>query len=261
MIMYHLNFQHLVESSNKDFEAVTNLIAKVKKDCQPFIKLATSGPSHMGATFFYRGMRNKPVVGVYHSRKDRKPKDTHPLWDQLINLTLKDNGVIPRSQGVFAFTNEFKSMEFGPSYYIFPIGKFDFYYIDGIEDITYDLSLGSGRQEFSEMPNDFLDIWMKNAKRAKSAQNFIDLWQDSIMDYEDEGGDLFNFGEELDATEEKMQKIRGLGRDIIKNRLPDSGGQEIVINCDKYYYLNAKLYNKLWNEITDVNQQDKLNIV
>ena len=246
-------YVELVESYDKDHEAMKAFIAKIKKDCQPYMKWLEKNKTH-----FCRGMKGKEMMGVRSVRKDREPKDTHQVFDRLLNLALKEAGVIPRSEGVFCTTDPLALSEYGPSYYIFPKGKFDFYYIDGIKDITMDLKIGRGREIFQTFPSDFMKLFNERLMKAKTVEDFDDKWNDILMDYGDKDeGFLYSYDEELEVLKGMIRKTENITQYIVKDKLPPSSRMEIVLNTKEYYYI--KFTDYAMHRTMNLNEYDAFN--
>ena len=86
----------LVEEVLSEQQEILDICQTIRKDCKPFLKLIKNKQE-----FFYRGMKNKPNTGLGVRRTDRKPKDTHPVFNDFLNLFLKEQKVHLRSASVF----------------------------------------------------------------------------------------------------------------------------------------------------------------
>jgi len=247
----------LVESSLSDKETVIKQVATIKKECAPFIKYLRKNTDRL----LFRGMRGKKEFGIQTRRKDRQPLNTHPMYDKLINLALDEEGVITRNEGIFCAINPYQPQEFGKVYAIFPKGKFDFYYVDGISDITFDLQLAKHDEVVQTFPKGFMDLLTSYALKARDVENFFDKYYDSILEYsETEEGDGFQWGNkyELDDLKYKLDKIvSSIKGKVVKNKFPRNDKYEIVLNTDKYYYIDWEWYTNIAVIMTGLSKEEK----
>jgi hypothetical protein len=123
-----------IESSNSELQAgqkekqpdvdSETLIQLLERDC----KTMCDTIRHTGK-FLFRGIKNAPArVFKGRSRENRKPKDSHPTIDTLVNFALEREGFIARrNNSIFTTSNLSDSQSYGLPYMIFPVdSKFSF---------------------------------------------------------------------------------------------------------------------------------------
>lgn len=105
---------------------------EVYNNCQPYLKFLSSQPSEK---YFYRGMRGRGSIGKAIPRTDRHPKDTNIAIHKELDRQLEDEfGWKPRSEGVFITSNEDYTTSYGDTYIIFPSGKYQYVWAEGVKD-------------------------------------------------------------------------------------------------------------------------------
>lgn len=131
---YLLEYEY-AESSNWDIPSWIHpdeLIVKIKKDCQPFLKLIK------GHSFLWRGS-NLPYTGGYGKfspRTNRKPRDLQYNLHDAFNLAFKKKfGWYARSEGLFCNGNKHTITQFGVPVMIFPIGAFKYIWSRDVVDL------------------------------------------------------------------------------------------------------------------------------
>lgn len=125
------------------------LLAVLERDCGPFL----SASKHRG--LLRRGMKGKSlgitktVIDPFTDkdldfwenkvRKDRKPRDfSDEEHEELNNWFNENHGFKARSEAVFCFgdkARDYVTAEYGPLYFIFPIGEFEYVWSPNITDL------------------------------------------------------------------------------------------------------------------------------
>jgi hypothetical protein len=133
-----MKFIHYINES--DVNRNQEFIETIKKDCGPYLE-DSKNSSHILARY-----TKNNIVGIklIVPRTDRRPMDT-PIWmhnyiDDALKKRFKWK---PRSEGVFAITNDKKYFDYKTknlfnaySYYpIFPIGKYEYLWSPTITDL------------------------------------------------------------------------------------------------------------------------------
>ena len=241
------NLVQIVESTNKESKQVEQILAKIHKDCKPYIQHLNKNKAH-----FYRGMRDKDVAGIKTRREDRKPLNTNPIFDKLVNLALEEGGAIPRSKGIFTKIKDYGVGEFGSPYYIFPKGKFEFYYLDGINDLTYDYAIGTQSEELQVLPKPFIIVLKMLVMTSKSTEHFMSRLEDAVIDYNEDNEDFeWDYRDELDDLRRKCEKLIDIKNDVVNNKLPRNRNAEVVLNVDQYYYVSVKHIDLMLDSLID----------
>lgn len=226
-----MSFRLFLESA-EDIEA---LLPEIQKNCQFYLGMGKP---------YYRGMKGYGDAGIKTARKDRKPRDTHKILSDFINVWLKENGVAPRSEGVFCYPTEHGIQEFGESKLIFPVGKYDAYYLDGISDLTMDMKLEEWDSDIkiyhATIEKEITD-GIKSLKTSKDAIKLIDDVRNAhepLMDNSKSNKEVLKALKNIKIRFNKVTKKK-----IVKNNLSRVTNEEIVLNCDKYYYISVVAMN------------------
>jgi len=109
-----------------------------KKKCQPFIKDARRQLNE--GTYYFSGRKRYDNWFISNIRKDRNPTDTpeniHNLLDDAFQ---KKFGIRLRSNSIFLTFDTSTAESYGDLYVIFPVGKYEMYYNNNIDDLYMDL--------------------------------------------------------------------------------------------------------------------------
>lgn len=233
----------------KRAEDILKAIPEIQKNCKPYLNMMKKR-----FTPFFRGLRDTSPVVMHNRRKGRQPRDTWIPFDQYINAFLKENKVTPRSEGIFARDTP-NVGPYGETYYLLPVGKFDFYSLTGmtwkrktegpIFDITSQLQLQKSYYTAIDMDlkADLADVFSGNISRKKMREQLDQLR--SLYDVETTGNTLDRFEKTLDIIDDMK---------VTKNKFVD-GTPEYVLNCDKYYAVHKFIYDTL-----EEKDPDKFNL-
>lgn len=114
-----------------DFEARSSVLKRgeaianfIRKNCRPWLK-----DTRNGNLIAYRGLDvDDPAVAmVVNVRPDRRPLDTEPYWNERINFMLTQIGSKTKRYNSIAVTGRMGlADQFGFTYVVFPVGKFNF---------------------------------------------------------------------------------------------------------------------------------------
>lgn len=91
---------------------------------------------------FYRGLMldsDVPNRGFYKPvRPDRRPKNTlAPIHDMLVDYLKKHGAVANRDNSAFVTKDKMEAMNYGAPFVIFPVGSFNYTWIEGLDDFTF----------------------------------------------------------------------------------------------------------------------------
>ncbi len=206
----------------------------------------------------YRGMMFiDDDFGVMYPIENRKTIDTPKFISEKFNELLYDKfGWYPRTEGVFAFQKLGSSSNYGESYMIFPVDGFEYIWSPNISDF-------------------YIEFKRKNNLMIKYFKDYDNLNKDNLINYFDEKlvYDYDNMpnvvGEENVITKEKWLEIMTEENieNILKNisdeyidkdfniYLKMNDAREIMIKCDKYYYVYKDYFNDFINFLE--NKQNK----
>jgi hypothetical protein len=152
----------------EDFDDITPIL---KKDCKPFLKEMKKYKGHL----FFRGARYtiKDIEKI-KPRKNRKPLDTPiEIHNILGNAYKKKFGWNPRTEGVFAITDEFSAELFGNVHYFFPIGNYKYLYNPKIPDLTVFFEDENVIEFKKRHEYDYIEDYEKQKEKLESLVNEI----------------------------------------------------------------------------------------
>jgi hypothetical protein len=123
--------------AEEGLESINKTIALIKKDCGPFLKELSKSQK---GKYLLRGIKrslktgNLPIEKVI-PRKDRMPSDVPQEVHNYVDDKLNDMfGWKPRSAGVFVSSSFLTASNFGMPMIFFPIGKYRYVFMPGVED-------------------------------------------------------------------------------------------------------------------------------
>lgn len=122
-------YKYINEKSNlDDFD-----LEEFKNDCYPFLKLLKKNNYH----FLYSGRKSNESVFKKKVRKNRIPKDTPTELHNLLDEEFKNKfGVKARSQSLFTHTEMIRTVAYGKTFYVFPVGKnYDLIWNENVVDL------------------------------------------------------------------------------------------------------------------------------
>jgi len=120
-----------INETYKAIEDIDNLNARIQKDCKPYLKLIRQSKEPM-----YRGMLNKGEMGIMDVRQDRRPMQMDYHAAKYLNDWLAKEGHARRDKSVLCSPGTDLLKIFGKPFYIFPIGKVKYTFIES-EDINF----------------------------------------------------------------------------------------------------------------------------
>jgi len=120
-------------------EAEESLVDLILKNCQPFLKAIGNDPVKYA---LYRGMKSGHEKYVKKTvRKNRKSLSTlKKIHDILNDAFYKEFGIKARSECLFAVGDSITAEDYGTVHYIFPIGKFKFYWSPKVRDLFNEIA-------------------------------------------------------------------------------------------------------------------------
>ena len=175
----------------KEREEAENIVGLLMKDCRPFLTeiksefLKSFYPAYGGA--LYRGMRGSrkmmpgfTCLGERKPRKDRVPKDIpKDISDNFDEAFENKFGWKPRSQGVFAISDQYKARDYGYVYVFFPKGAYKYLWSPRVEDLygkSFDLR-HSDRDDYWDELVDIVATYkttgLKEAMKKKYEVTFL----------------------------------------------------------------------------------------
>jgi hypothetical protein len=122
----------LIHFINEDIK-----LDKIKKQCKYYIDLVKN--NNCSNKFFYKGMNKQHDFDIIKTRKNRKPLNMPlKLHNYIDKLFKKKFGVKLRSETIFVTSDIIWSGGYGFPSIIIPIGKFDYYWNQHIDDLYED---------------------------------------------------------------------------------------------------------------------------
>ena len=202
-------------------EVTINIIEKVKKNCQPFLK-----EGHI----MYRGVKEDiHTIQKFEPLTDRKPKDLpffmHQYMDELL---FKKFGWRPRSEGVFTTslpqdTEPYQgTVEYNPNIF-FPVGEYKYVYNTKIRDL-------------------WSEIWVRgydSVERWYDKYNIEQSWSDVYPE------DIPTFTKEYENDVKNY--LREISEGYTNDNFDDARNVEVIFKCDSYYLINKEYGNEILN--------------
>jgi hypothetical protein len=108
---------------------------KIAIECAPYLQL-------VNGTELYRGMENVGPFKLMHTHAVRLPYSTRTLVNEVINdIYAKVTGKrIREDHALFVISSSYFTQEYGDSYVVFPIGKVNYTFLEGVNDLTLELA-------------------------------------------------------------------------------------------------------------------------
>jgi hypothetical protein len=121
-----------IDDENWEFleSLIDTQVSKIKKECSQYLKLLS------GREALYRGIKNLPYdiyFGKKPVRKDRKPRGQMKEASKFTNDWLKSKGWPRRDESIMAISTDYDAKRFGTVVQIFPIGKFNYAWLNGYD--------------------------------------------------------------------------------------------------------------------------------
>jgi len=220
------------ESRSVEIDNYYELTKMIHKDCKPYLSLLGNKKP------LYRGMDEDIDVGVKSVRQDRTPLGMYKIQANQLNKWLKKNGHVPRNKAVFATSNKHNVDLFGNTFYIFPIGKFNYTFIK-----SKDINIEDIRTGWSD---DILDIMFP----TEAGQNFFNI-PDFIKHSYKPSDDCYSLSADVIRIGDLKGRMSCIENAFSKYFVTNKNfneaykeGYEIWFDCKKYYFANEDHY--LW---------------
>ena len=178
-----------------NIDVPTVMLEKLKKDCKPYLKVAKKN----GYVLWRGNEKEIGTMGKVKRRKDRRPLSMKKWIHDILNkLFYEKFGWKPRSEGVFAVTDQSSSWTYGKPYGFFPIGSYRY-------------------------------VWSPDVR---------DLWTDSTMFEVEIPGEPMTDKEMKIRGEEILKSLMDRYTDKKLDWAMKSKGHEIMFDVDNYYLVN-----------------------
>jgi len=122
--------QYITEGMVSGLENGVSINKTLHSKCKYYLSLIK------GNNPLYRGM-DEDSEGIKKVRQDRKSLGMFQWTADKLNEWLKKHGHVPRDKSVFLTSDYHNAVDFGSPYMIFPIGKFNYTWIEA-KDINID---------------------------------------------------------------------------------------------------------------------------
>jgi len=116
--------QYITEDKSLISLPVDEINSLIQKDCQYYLRLIK------GYEPLYRGMDKSIRFGKNNVRQGRISKGLSPKNANSLNAFLAHYGHVRRDKAVIATSDRYHAGVFGEAYMIFPIGKFNFSWVE-----------------------------------------------------------------------------------------------------------------------------------
>jgi hypothetical protein len=151
---------YLTETTLKNSE----IIAIIKKDCKPFLKMM-----HDSKSLYFRGTHDSPTISRFQRIENRNPLDTVKIFhDMLNNYFIKYFGW-PVRNGVFATATKNNALMYGAIHIIFGKGNFKYCWCPGIHDMVFDRNRDLLLNDFVKT---YIDKNIENVRDEEISFNF-----------------------------------------------------------------------------------------
>jgi hypothetical protein len=129
-----MSFTHYILESEFDLSpSEIKILNDINKQCSKYLKEVAK--HHQP---FYRGIKKAiGAMGKKKIRNDRRPRDASRAESQLANALLAKHKLPPRSQVLFATTSKTETSQYGDTCYIFPIGNYNYFWFEDIDDMHF----------------------------------------------------------------------------------------------------------------------------
>lgn len=210
-----MRFRKYLNESGKNLydKSTKEIVEMIEKDCQFFLKSRKRSDD-----YYFRAMRMGEfgTIGISDSRKDRNPRNTPPtIHKWLDDYFNKRFGWRTRSEGLFASPSKDIAEDYGNDVYvIFPIGKYKVIYDTKIEDI------------FELLDTNSYDIIGYDVISTTQVENAL---------------------ENPEIYKKYFDDLKQILDDHYIEDVPKSFEHkgEIVIKCDKFYYIHTKDFEQM----------------
>lgn len=133
----------LNEILDNEDKVLTPIIAKIKKDCGPFLTQSRDKPLMRGFATSTKFPTPPDLFTTWNIRMDRAPRDSgnHPFFNWTYNAVIEEKFKIHlvRSTSEYCTGNPATAEYYGHALFIFPIGKFNFLWSEDISDSFEDI--------------------------------------------------------------------------------------------------------------------------
>ncbi len=210
-----------------EIQTIDDLNNLIKKDCKPYLNLIK------GKDPLYRGMnRSNGLFGEKKTKNKRIPSGSDLVEFKFINNWLKDNNHNDRKTNICICTSNLNSTSlFGDSYYVFPIGKISYTWMDAIDFNITDRKTGWLNFFIKDYINEVdydTSSYKNNPSISKWENGYRNRMKKSFSDY-------FHTNTGFDNAYNNQY--------------------EFWFNCKSYYYISVNNIKKQINAEWDKNKQ------
>jgi len=231
----------LVKYLNERIEEISDeeIIKIVQRDCKRFLD---NNPGTEYALYSGRNKSNKFIKN--YVRKDREPLSMKKqIHDKLNNIFKEAYGVNLRSESVFCSRDIDVAGGYGNLYMIFPIGEYQLYWSDIINDLYMDLGWADSALFSLERDESYFTLYHLIDSNADYKTTINQLH----LNIRNKKGERLNNDEILKYVEdlkEKIDKDKNFRKEQIRKLYNTSkkvdkkiDRAEIMLVCDEYYGL------------------------
>lgn len=223
-----------VVESNEDPALVARTILT---SCKPFLEQSEFAKN--GRTL-KRGTNSLHNVEVKTVRTDRKPRDSAPWQHGLYTEILRRAGAVAnRHNSLFCTTNWMTAETFGSVHVIFPLGDFDYTYIENVKDVTETYPSIDLLPDYNKIAREEYEI----AEREAAGKPGISYELASARH-------RINMNWYNKPYVPNQWDWEAIDRDITSKVVHDTNlplamdhGWELMIACDKYIQISNRYYN------------------
>jgi hypothetical protein len=226
----------VTESNLTKIDSLDDIINLIKKECKPFLKYKQ---------LLYRGMRSDgSAYGIKKVRTDRTPLQTNPVIYDLLNSFLKEIGLPPRSEVLFASVARHNTSYYGTSFIIFPRGDFSFAWHTKISDMI-NLDMSDIIDTYGPEEPELEDILNSNDNAITKCKNIVEELTRLNIKYGNVSVNISDFKEEYEFLSQGKKLFN------TKTFPPKDDYKELMIKCKDYYFIefDRKSLDIIHNEL------------
>jgi hypothetical protein len=229
--------------NNHDKQVIDDIFDDIEKKCKEYLNMLK-----IDGKILWRGMYIDKDIDIIIPRKDRKPKDSPEIIQNILDDLFEEKfGIRPRSQGTFAYQTQSKYNQYGTEYMIFPVDGFKYVWSYDVVDFYVLL-----RDIIGYSGIDFLKTYKNYDNNI--LKNYYNKNQTKIYNVDD----IFNVDDwlrimSMENIKEKLKKIVEEYQDTDLDYLLKKGtdDKEVCIVCDEYFAISEEYKYLVFDKIKE----------
>jgi len=217
-------------------QEIMHYISQIKKDCKEQINIIKGDKAANGTGLLIRGMNsfNLSEIGSKEVRKDRRPKDTEQHIDYIVEEFRAEfyPDVPSRRKSVFCFVDKSLAVQqYGYPYFIFIPDGAKYFQSIKTSDLTQSIIPMAIHRVFKEIAGEDTESMLSGLERKTKLDNIKVEAYNAIVNRTNEHP-LYHRAK-IFLNEYFKNSINSLKEISIRD-----SENEIVIDCDYYYYIS-----------------------